>query len=164
MTLTHEHVHHLAQRLHKAHAKIESMEGKLAAVAHHVLDNVEVAGGAWLGGAIEGYWDGKSLGPVPLNLLGGFALVALGTAVPKVPEKVKSHLANLGTGMIASYAAAVGYKVGDNWRRNGFHLWGAHSLSKPYSLPTGTKASGELDEAQMASIVAQMQQAAAPGM
>jgi hypothetical protein len=156
----HEHLHHMAKRLHHTNQKLEAVQGKISDIAGKFLGTVETTAGAWLGGMIEGRTSGDTFMRVPYNLGIGAVLLALG----HWPGLVKSqHLAegadNLAKGFIGSYAAAVGFNFGKRWKENGLkHAFGGGF--NPYALPDA-KASGELNQAQMADIVARMQQAAA---
>lgn len=155
----HEHLHHMAKKLHHLNEKHDGLMQKISGYAGRAIETLETGAGAWAGGVVEGRFDGASLMGVPYNLLAGVAMLAASHV--KQFDKVSEHLNNLGNGFVGSYAAAVGYKFGKNWKDHGLKLWGGHSFH-PYELPTGdAKTSGELSQDQMASIVQRMQQAAA---
>ena len=125
-----------------------------------MFSTLETGTGAWAGGLLEGYTDGKAIGPVPINLGIGAIALAVGH-FNLATEKWSGHFINFGTGFLGSYFAAVGYKFGRSWKVSG-KPWGGHSLSAPYAeLPTAVH--GDLSEAQMAAIVQRLQAAAAHG-
>lgn len=152
----HQHLHHLAKRLHHTNSHLARIQGNIADIAGRALGTIEVGAGAWLGGLMEGYTDGKTLAKVPLNLLTGLALIGASHAPRIVPNHLRDHLNSLGSGFVSSYVAAVGYAFGSKWKKEGFKFWGRHTLSQPYN----TSSSGDLSDAQMANIVERMRQAA----
>lgn len=154
--ITEEHLHHMARRHHATMKKLEAVTESKRKVFHGFKGVAEIGAGAWLGGAIEGRWDGKSIGPIPINLGIGAALLVAGH-MNVANGKWNADLTNLGNGFLGSYLAAVGYKFGQNLRAGG-SLFGG--LGHPYSMPTAS-AGADLDEAQMAALVQRMQHAAA---
>jgi hypothetical protein len=166
MNLTDEHLHHMAKRNHELSGKLAAIRSRAAQLAEKHLGGaictLETAAGAWLGGTIEGRTSGATFLKVPLNLLGaGLALVASHTDI--AGTKWSSHFANLGNGLLGSYASAVGYSFGKRWAATGSlnpFAGGLHGLSHPYDLPGGP-VTGDLGDAHMAAIAAQMQRAAA---
>lgn len=157
----HEHLHHMAKRLHHTNSKLAGIQDTIRHITHRARGGLEVAAGAWLGGAVEGYSGGAKFLHVPVNLLAGFVALGLGNW-PKLAGNFSDDLNNLGNGLIASYTSAVGYSYGKNVKATG-KWFGGHSWTSPYELPGGAKTGAELSEAQMASIVSRMQQAAGQG-
>jgi hypothetical protein len=156
----HEHLHHMAKRLHHTNQKLDAIRAKFSGALGKAVDTVSVGAGAWLGGAIEGKTGGDTFMRVPYNLGIGAVLLLVGH-VPSISGEYSKLLNNLGNGFVGSYVAAVGYQFGKRWKDTG-KLFGGHSWSNPYELPGGAaETKGELSEAQMASIVQRMQQAAA---
>lgn len=156
----HEHLHHMAKRLHHTNQKLEMIQGKVAEIGGKFLGTMEVAVGAWAGGIIEGYSGGDTFMNVPYNLLGGLLLLGVGHWPGFVKnDHLREGANNLANGFIGSFVSAKGFQFGKRWKELGLkHAFGGGF--NPYALPDA-KASGELNQAQMADIVARMQQAAA---
>jgi hypothetical protein len=161
--ITEEHLHHMARRHHATMQKLDGMREKFAGITQRFVGTVEVGAASWLGGAIEGRSGGYSLGPVPINLGVGALFLAFGH-LELAGSEWSGHLNNLGNGFIGSYLAATGYAFGKRWKDSG-KMFGHHSWSTPYGEPSmgppPPAVHGDLSEAQMASIVHRMQQAAA---
>jgi hypothetical protein len=148
----------MAERHHHTMKKYDALRDKFAGMAERFVGTVEVAAGAWAGGAIEGRTDGGTVLKVPINLAAGAALL-VAAHFDLATEKWSGHLNNLGNGFVGSYVAATGYRFGKNWKDTG-KLFGGHSWSRPYGeIPASTGA--QLSEADMDGIVARMQAAAA---
>lgn len=127
---------------------------KFAHAMHAATGTLEVAAGAFLGGAMEGKTAGKAIGPVPLNLLAG--VVTWGAGHFGLVGDHSHHLQNLGDGMIGSYAAATGYAWGKRWHETG-KMFGHGAPAMPLAGPA---VQGELSPAQMDQIVERMRAAA----
>jgi hypothetical protein len=175
--ITEEHLHHMARRHHATMQKLDGIREKILGVSHKTFGVLETGFGAWLGGVVEGRFNGLALGPVPINLLGGIALIGLGYSNIGAEKGYSEHFSNLGNGLLASYTSAMGYNFGKNWRE-GKKLFGPSTPLNPYDddvappppPPPPAQASGwyggypvqgDLDEEQMAAIVQRMQAAAA---
>ncbi len=156
------HVHHIAQHAHRVHRKHEALKAKFKGFTERFVSTLEVGAGAYLGGVLEGRTnDGKVL-HVPINL--GAGLLALAAAhLDLAGREWSGHLNNLGNGFVASYAGRAGYHFGEKWLHEGFGAaFGRHPMAPPLPAPPpAAAAAGVPDPAQMAAIVAQMQQAAA---
>jgi len=163
--ITEEHLHHLARRHHATMKKLDGMRDRFAGFSHKAFSTIETAAGAWAGGLIEGRFGGPTVGPLPVNLLAGAAFLVVGHT-DLAGDTLSEHFNNLGNGLIGSYLAATGYAFGKRWRDTGKILGDhtGHPWRDPYgepSWPTDAPAvHGDLSEAQMASIVQRMQQAA----
>jgi hypothetical protein len=133
MHITEEHLRHMARRHHATMQKLDAIEEKVVGVSGRLIDTLETTGFAWIGGTIEGGTGGWALGPVPLNLLAG--LVAIGASHANVAKgRFSNDLNNFGTGLIGSWAAAVGFAFGKRWRETK-SLWGGgegHPFTHPY--------------------------------
>jgi hypothetical protein len=178
--ITEEHLHHLARRHHATMRKLDGMREQITGISHHAFSLAETGAGAWLGGAIEGKYDGYALGPLPINLLAGIGFLVAGYA--KLGGATYSqHFENFGNGLVSSWAAAIGYAFGKRWRETGKAFGGGgHPWAQPYAEggwsggpppgpgpampppppPPDAQASGAISNAEMAAIVARMQQAA----
>lgn len=156
--ITEEHLHHMARRHHATMKKLDGMREKFSVHAGWLVGTIETAAGAWLGGTLEGRTQGGTLLRVPYNLGAGVILLAVGH-LGLAGDRYNDHLNNLGNGLVSSYLAAVGYSFGKRWRETG-KLWGGHSISEPYGMPSAA-AAGDLSSQQMAAIVQRMQAAAA---
>ncbi len=161
----HEHLHHLASRLHKTNMHLANLKQKFSGAMHRGFGTLEVAAGSWIGGAIEGRTGGDTFAKIPYNMLIGAGLIGAAHFGAGGPEW-SSHLNNLGNGFIGSYIAATGYAFGKRWKDTGKLLGGGgHPWSSPYD--NGWHAApppavhGDLSQAQMADIVQRMQAAAA---
>jgi hypothetical protein len=157
--ITEEHLHHMARRQHATMKKLDGLREKWSARAGFLFSTLEVAAGAWLGGAVEGRTAGSTVLRVPINLGTGVVLLAAGH-LDLAGEQWSGHLTNLGNGFVSSYLAAVGYAFGKRWKESG-KLWGGHSWTSPYGEVAPPAVHGDLSEAQMAAIVQRMQHAAA---
>ena len=158
--ITEDHLHHMARRHHATMKKLDGIRERSIAVAERFFGTFEIAGGSWLGGAIEGKFDGATVLKVPVNLGIGAALLAVSHF--NFPNSHWSgHLSNLGNGFIGSYLAATGYAFGKRWKDTGKLLGGGgHPWTHPYDTAPAPAVQGDLSEAQMAAIVQRMQQAA----
>ncbi len=155
--ITEEHLHHMARRHHATMKKLDGMRETFSGVARTAFGVAEVGAGAWLGGAIEGRTSGGSIGPVPINLGVGAALLAA-SHLKLGHGQYSEHLSNLGNGFIGSYLAATGYAFGKRWKDSGHLLGGG---GHPFAPESPAHVQGDLSEAQMAHIVSRMQEAAA---
>ena len=165
--ITEEHLHHMAKRHHTTMKKLDGLRDKFSGITERFVGTVEVGAGAWLGGIIEGRTSGGTLPlNVPINLGVGALLLAAGHLDLAGPQW-SAHLNNVGNGFVSSYVAATGYAFGKRWRDTGkLFGGGGHPWLHPYEtqLPppgAGPSVQGDLTEAQMATIVQRMQQAAA---
>jgi hypothetical protein len=162
--ITEEHLHHLAKKSHGWMSKYDGLREKFAVHTGRIVSTLETVAGAWAGGVIEGKTNGQTVLKVPVNLLGGIALLAAGhwmeSAKPDI-AKWGADLNNVGSGLVGSYIAATGYAFGKRWRDSGFKA-AFGGFAHPYDLG-GPPVSGDLSEAQMAAIVQRMQAAAAHG-
>jgi hypothetical protein len=170
--ITEEHLHHMAKRHHATMKKYDGMRERIFGAAGRFIGTIETSAGAWIGGVVEGRTSGGAIPGlnIPYNLGAGVVLLALGhipTLRPGVGEQWSDHLNNLGNGFIGSYVAATGYAFGKRWKETkslfggGGHPW-THPYENGWSHPAaGPAVHGDLSEAQMASIVQRMQQAAA---
>ena len=168
--ITEEHLHHMARRHHSTMQKLDGIRSKIAGISGHAFGTLETGAGAWFGGMLEGRTGGLSVGPLPVNLLAGAAMLIVSytnLAGPKYSE----HLGNLGNGFIGSYLAATGYAFGKRWKETktvfggGGHPWThpyengwPHTPAAPAAPPTSVH--GDLSQGQMAAIVQRMQAAA----
>lgn len=152
-----EHLHHMAKYLHRAKRALNEVREKYAGPIARTFGTVETAGGAWLGGAIEGRSGGATVLRVPINL--GLGAIFLAAGHLNIGKEHSSHLLNVGNGLLGSYLAATGYAFGKRWRETG-KIW-SNPWSSPYGEVAAPAVHGDLSEAQMAAIVSRMQQAAA---
>ncbi len=162
--ITEEHLHHMARRHHATMKKLDGLRERLSGMTGRLVGTIEVGAGSWIGGAIEGRTGGGTVLKVPINLGVGMLFLAAGH-LDLAGTGWSDHLNNLGNGFLGSYVAATGYSFGKRWRDTGKML-GGHSWTSPYesSVPgeasAGPAVHGDLSDAQMASIVQRMQQAA----
>lgn len=165
--ITEEHLHHMARRHHATMQKLDGIREKITVVSQKSFGLLETGAGAWAGGLIEGRFAGAAVGPLPVNLLAGAAMLIVSytnVAGPKYSE----HLGNLGNGFIGSYLAATGYAFGKRWRETKTLFGGGgHPYARPYEngwphTPAAPPPSvhGDLSHDQMAAIVQRMQAAA----
>jgi hypothetical protein len=165
--ITEQHLHHVVNRHHHTMKKFEAMKDKLRGVTAKFVSTLEVGGGAYLGGVIEGRTKdpshpdsmyGGTILHVPINL-GVGALLLAGAHLDLAGREWSDHLNNLGNGFVASYAATAGHNFGDKWRSTGRLFGGAKA---PAALPPPGPAAvhGDLSPDQLAAMAARMQQAA----
>ena len=129
--ITEEHLHHMARRHHATMQKLDGIKEKIASYTHRGLGTLEIAGGAWVGGVLEGRSGGGSLGPIPFNLGIGAAFLIAGYA--GLAKEHSDHLTNVGNGFLGSYLAASGYAFGKRWKDTGKILGGGgHPYTQPY--------------------------------
>ena len=164
--ITEEHLHHMARRHHATMKKLDGLRDRLSGITGRLVGTVEVGVGSWLGGTIEGRTDGGTVLKVPINL-GIGALFLAAQHLDLAGDKWSEHLGNIGNGFLGSYVAATGYAFGKRWKETGkIFGGGGHPWIHPYGgggapeAGPGPAVHGDLSEAQMASIVQRMQQAA----
>lgn len=165
--ITEEHLHHMARRHHATMKQLDGLREKFAGFTQRFIGTIETGAGAWLGGTIEGRTGGGTVLKIPINLGVGAILLAAGH-LDLAGDQWSEHLNNLGNGFIGSYVAATGYAFGKRWKETGKMFGGGgHPWSDPYDQTPGWQQApaapvqGDLSDAQMAAIVARMQQAAA---
>lgn len=153
MNLNEHHVHHLAKRLHQAHGKLDALTAKWRDAAGAAVSTAEIAGGAYLGGVLEGKTEGGALfGHVPYNLLGAIGLLAVGH-FEVLGAEASGHLTNVGNGVLAGYVASKGYAAGKRWNDSG-SIKGIFGGGTPAGLPAGGPViQGEVNAAQLNQIV-----------
>lgn len=117
MHITEEHLQHMAQRHHATMKKLDSVRDRVTATAHKFAGTFFVGAGSWLGGAVEGSTNGWAIGPVPLNLGIGAALLLVGHT-DLAGSQWSESLNSLGNGFLGSYLAARGYAFGQHWSGN----------------------------------------------
>lgn len=103
-------------QLEKAHDKVNALQNRVKNIKNQaeqttmrVVRSIEVTGAAFGAGVLQGTGGVEIMG-VPLELLGG-AVLNLGGYVG-VAGNASEHLVNLGDGLLAGYASAVGRGVG----------------------------------------------------
>lgn len=135
----------MAQRHHATMKKLDGLREKITGAAGHVASTLETAAGAWFGGAIEGKTAGAAIGPLPVNLLAGIALVGASHLKQVESWGRSDDLNNLGNGFIGSYFAATGYAFGKRWKETGKVLGGGgHPWTQPYADGWSPGAPGAL--------------------
>lgn len=157
MNWTDDHIHHMARRTHQATSKLRALQDKFAGITTRFISTLEVSGGAFLGGVVEGRTDGGTVLHVPINLAAGAALLAAGH-LELAGEDLSEHLNNVGNGLVAGYVASKGYAFGKRWHDTGKLFPGKDTAALP--APT---VQGEVNQATMDAILARMHQAAAQG-
>jgi hypothetical protein len=156
--ITEEHLHHMARRHHATMKQLDAHKERWGGILGRGINTLEYTFASWIGGAIEGKTDGGTLPfiKLPWNLGAGLVLMAAGHWLSdKAPGQ---HLSNIGNGLLGSFVAAEGYAFGRRLKGEGK----GSSFLHPYGqseIPAGP-VSGDLSQAQMAAIVARMQQAA----
>lgn len=132
MHITEEHLHHMARRHHATMQKLDGLRSKFAGITSRFVGTVEIATGAWVGGAIEGRTAGGTVLSVPINLALGAVLLA-GSHFNVAGPQLSEHLNQFGNGFIGSYLAATGYAFGKRWKETGKVLGGGgHPWGHPY--------------------------------
>jgi hypothetical protein len=132
MNITEEHLHHMARRHHATMKKLDGIRERITGVTQRFVGTLEAATGAWIGGALEGRTGGAALGPLPINLLAGVALIA-GSHL-NVAGKWNDDLTHVGNGLVGSWAAATGYAFGKRWKDTGKMFGGGgHPWGHPYA-------------------------------
>ena len=173
--ITEEHLHHMARRHHATMQKLNGINERIFGLKAKTFAAVETGFGSFAGGLLEGRTKNMPrLGPLPLNLIVGAGLLALGYT-NLAQGKYSSDFNNLGNGFIGSYLASAGYLFGKRWADSGKVFGGDTSFPwlNPYENgarpaeapkvgwgPSGYVGQGDLSEEQMAAIVQRMQEAA----
>ena len=103
-------------QLDKAHEKVTALQSRVRNIRNQaeqttmrVVRSIEVTGAAFGAGVLQGTGGIEVMG-VPLELLGG-GLLNLGGYLG-VAGNASEHLVNVGDGLLAGYASAVGRGVG----------------------------------------------------
>jgi hypothetical protein len=161
--ITEEHLHHMARRHHSTMKQLDGIRERVAGITGRFVGTLETGVAAWAGGAIEGRFGAPTVLKIPVNLLGGAVLLAVGH-LDLLGDTASEHVNNLGNGLIGSFVAAEGYAFGKRWKETGKIFGGG---GRPWSHPyeegwqtEGPSVHGDLSESQMAAIVQRMQQAA----
>ena len=102
-------------------ARKESYMGQLTQTA-------EIGAGALASGVLSGRFGALSLGPIPLDLLAGLGLHALGFSGMLGNLSDDAH--NVGDGMLAAYLVKLGAGLGTEWR--------LRAGGSPFAAPTTT--------------------------
>ncbi len=138
--ITEEHLHHMARRHHATMKKLDGLRDKFAGVTGRFVGTIETLTGAWAGGTLEGRTGGAAIGPLPVNLGVGIALIGAGH-LDLGGGRWNDDLNNLGNGFVGSYFAATGYAFGKRWKETGKMLGGGgHPWSQPYENGWGPGA------------------------
>jgi len=172
-----EHLHHLAKRNHKLMEALHQAKAKGAKIGKILFGTLEVGLGAYVGGVIHGrtmkHVDpvtgetvGATVGPIPMELAAGAAVLALGH-FDILGEEWTPHVDRFGTGLVAAFATNKGYAFGERWKFGGLRAaltpW-KHAAAPGLPAPApaaAVHAAGDPSPAQMAQVVETMRQAAA---
>jgi hypothetical protein len=137
VTITRDHLEHMAKRNHATMKKLDAVQEKFSLLKGRWTGTLETAGGAWLGGTIEGRTGGGAIGPIPFNLGLGLVLIGAGHFGNRSPGRLgawSEDLNSVGNGVLASWAAATGFAFGKRWKESGHVLGGGgHPWSHPYA-------------------------------
>ena len=150
MSLTHEHVAHLAKRNDSLQAKLNKFSAKAKKVMRHSLKGVEVAAGAFTAGVIQGMSkEGHAtLLKVPADLAIGVGLNAV-AFLDLAGEEYSEHIENLGIGFIAGFVNDKGFAVGTKRKETG-SFFGKKQLA---AAAPGAVAAGDISPQQMADVL-----------
>ena len=102
-----------------------------------LMQTAEIGAGALASGVLSGRFGALSLGPIPLDLLAGLGLHALGFSNMLGNWSDDAH--NIGDGMLAAYLVKLGAGLGTEWRlragQSPFVTSGADPALYPYAQP-----------------------------
>lgn len=122
-------------RIDRARKRASSIKQEAEGQVMQVVQTFEVSGSSFLHALIEGYWNGVEFLGIPLPVLTGTGMHALGF-FGIAPE----HLHNFGDGAYASYTTTLGLGIGEEMRRKGgapAQLPAASSQGLPYNVSAG---------------------------
>lgn len=160
MTLTHEHVRHLAKRNDSLMTKVEKLKARGAHLTKHGVQILEVSAGAAIGGLVQGAMKDPHVARVPIDLAIGVGLTAA-AALDLAGKEYSPHLANIGTGFIAAYASEKGFEIGLRKKTTGSFfgpkISAAFGVPMPPLPPAPVAASGDAAATAAALLAAQRQ-------
>lgn len=155
MNLSIDHFRHVHAVKEKALAVAAKYKERGAAFTRKAVGTVEIGVGAWAGGVLEGRTQGMTVLHVPAPMLAGLLLVGAGYA-DLAGKEWSPHLENFGNGFVASCAASLGHRFGENWFAGGLSN-ALHGGAKTAALGAGTPAvHGVPNPAAMAGMVQNM--------
>lgn len=99
----------LDRMLTAARSRYENMKNKMEHSVKKGVAVAEITGGAFLGGAVRGYFDNPAIWGIPVDLAAGVALIGVGLFTD---EAWGDDAINLGSGLTASFSTAMGAKMG----------------------------------------------------
>jgi len=130
MPVTRDELMKLQKRAQVAIARAKSIRDQTDAVVGHVVQTLEVGAMAFGMGMVNGRWQGAELVGLPVDLMTGLALHAMGLFSES--EENALHLHNFGDGATASFFTTLGVGVGKRWRED----LEAKALPAPTSPPS----------------------------
>jgi hypothetical protein len=93
----------------RALATVRNVREKAAKPLEIGIQAAEIQGAAFLTGLYKGRSGDPEVAGVPVDLVGGLALIGVGIVMG---GKTSDHLVNLGNGVTAAYSSQSGYGVG----------------------------------------------------
>jgi len=155
MSVTEQHLHHIARRHDSLSKRYESLKAKGAKLTSRIVRSGEVLLGAGVAGVLQGMSkspNGPRIAHVPADLAIGLGLEAV-AAFDLFGEEWSHHAGNFGTGFLAAYFTEAGFAVGKRKRDTG-RFFGAAAVP---ALPVAAPVAASGDPAAMAEqLLAQM--------
>jgi len=129
--ITKRDAQHAVHRLQSIQRRIASIKERAEETTARIVTTAETAGAAFAMGVLQGRTGGVEVFGVPVELglgLGLNAFALLGGA-----GKHSEHLASVGNGCLAAYAATLGRGVGATWKdkEKGLHATATRGLGGP---------------------------------
>lgn len=125
-------------RAERALATVRNVREKAARPIEIGIQAAEIQGAAFLVGLYKGRNGDPEVAGVPVDLVGGLALIGVGIVMGSKP--IAEHLVNLGNGATAAYSSQSGYGVGLEMAAKANHTTVAVILER--------RATGKLDNGQ----------------
>jgi len=124
-------------RAERALATVRNVKEKAARPIEIGIQTAEIQGASFLTGLYKGRSGDPEVAGVPVDLVGGLALIGVGIVLG---GKSADHLINLGNGVTAAYSSQSGYGVGLEMAAKSNNVTVAVILQR--------RASGQLDNGQ----------------
>lgn len=132
------------KRYESARKRIKNVKAEAEGAVMQVVQTLEVSGGAFTVGMVDGYFNGVEFLGIPLGLVVGGGAHVLG-ACDVAPE----HLHNIGDGSLGAYFTSLGLGLGEDMRRK--NAAPPAAAASGYSLPGSVSGAG-LTDLELAAI------------
>ena len=111
--ITRQDIKKAGERISSLQERVKKIKKEGEKITERVVRTAEVSGTAFAFGVIQGKTGGVEVVGMPIDLLAGIGLSALGYL--GAGGNMSDHLVNAGDGALASYATTMGRGVGATW-------------------------------------------------